>query len=88
MKLGLRILLGYVVIVALAAWVVFAVFAEQGKPGVRSTLEDTTVQPRQWRAEVVAGGREPQANRESRARQSQQRPDRQMRAGGVQQVHG
>jgi two-component system sensor histidine kinase CreC len=41
MKIGLRILLGYFLIVGLAAWFLLNVFVEQVRPGVRSTLEDT-----------------------------------------------
>ncbi len=54
MKLGLRILLGYVLIVGVAAWFLLAVFAQQVKPGVRSTLEDTLVDTAHLLAEVVA----------------------------------
>ena len=43
MKIGLRILLGYFLIVGLAAWFLLGVFVQQVKPGVRSTLEDTLV---------------------------------------------
>ncbi|QNA90220.1 two-component system sensor histidine kinase CreC [Massilia sp. Dwa41.01b] len=43
MKIGLRILLGYFLIVGLAAWFLLNVFVEQVKPGVRSTQEDTLV---------------------------------------------
>lgn len=41
MKIGLRILLGYFLIVGLAAWFLLNVFVEEVKPGVRDTLEDT-----------------------------------------------
>lgn len=43
MKIGLRMLLGYFLIVGLAAWFVMYVFVEQVKPGVRSTQEDTLI---------------------------------------------
>ena len=43
MKIGLRILLGYLLIVGLAAWFLLAVFVQQVKPGVRLTQEDTLV---------------------------------------------
>jgi two-component system sensor histidine kinase CreC len=42
-KIGLRILLGYFLIVGLAAWFLLNVFVEEVKPGVRDTLEDTLV---------------------------------------------
>jgi two-component system sensor histidine kinase CreC len=54
MKIGLRILLGYLLIVALAAWFLLAVFAQQVKPGVRSTQEDTLVDTANLLAVLVA----------------------------------
>ena len=54
MKIGLRILLGYFMIVGLAAWFVLNVFVEEVKPGVRETLEDTLVDTAQLLAELVA----------------------------------
>lgn len=41
MKIGLRILLGYFLIVGLAGFFLLTVFVEEVKPGVRDTLEDT-----------------------------------------------
>ena len=54
MKIGLRILLGYFLIVGLAAWFVLNVFVEEVKPGVRSTLEDTLVDTAHLLAVLVA----------------------------------
>lgn len=54
MKIGLRILLGYFLIVGLAAWFVLNVFVEEVKPGVRSTLEDTLVDTAHLLAGLVA----------------------------------
>lgn len=54
MKIGLRILLGYFLIVGLAAWFVLNVFVEEVKPGVRETLEDTLVDTAQLLAELVS----------------------------------
>ncbi len=54
MKIGLRILLGYFLIVGLAAWFLLAVFVQQVKPGVRSTQEDTLVDTAQMLAILVA----------------------------------
>lgn len=54
MKIGLRILLSYFLILALAAWLVLAVFVEEVKPGVRATLEDTLVDTAQLLAQLVA----------------------------------
>ncbi|WP_426101589.1 two-component system sensor histidine kinase CreC [Massilia sp. TSP1-1-2] len=54
MKIGLRILLGYFLIVGLAAWFVLAVFMQQVKPGVRATQEDALVDTAQLLAALVA----------------------------------
>jgi two-component system sensor histidine kinase CreC len=54
MKIGLRILLGYFLIVGLAAWFVLNVFVAEVKPGVRGTLEDTLVDTAQLLADLVA----------------------------------
>ncbi|HZV64241.1 MAG TPA: two-component system sensor histidine kinase CreC [Telluria sp.] len=54
MKIGLRILLGYFLIVGLAAWFLLNVFVEQVKPGVRMTLEDTLVDTANLLAVLVA----------------------------------
>ncbi len=56
MKIGLRILLGYFLIVGLAAWFLLNVFVAEVKPGVRSTLEDTLVDTAELLAGVVADG--------------------------------
>lgn len=54
MRIGLRILLGYFLVVGLAAWFLLNVFVQQVKPGVRSTLEDTLVDTSQLLASLVA----------------------------------
>jgi len=54
MKIGLRILLGYFLILGLAAWFVLNVFVAEVKPGVRATLEDTLVDTAQLLAQLVA----------------------------------
>jgi two-component system sensor histidine kinase CreC len=54
MKIGLRILLGYILIVGLAAWFVLTVFMQQVKPGVRATQEDALVDTAQLLAALVA----------------------------------
>ena len=43
MRLGLRIFLGYFLIVGLAAWLVLTVFVGEIKPGVRQAMEDNLV---------------------------------------------
>ncbi|MES2299307.1 MAG: two-component system sensor histidine kinase CreC [Pseudomonadota bacterium] len=52
--IGLRILLGYFLIVGLAAWFLLAVFVQEVKPGVRSTLEDTLADTAGLLATLVA----------------------------------
>lgn len=54
MKIGLRILFGYFLIVGLAAWFVLTVFVHQVKPGVRATQEDTLVDTAHVLAAMVA----------------------------------
>ena len=53
MKIGLRILLGYFVVVALAALLLAQVFVQQVKPGVRQTKEDTLVDTANQLAELA-----------------------------------
>ncbi len=54
MKIGLRILLGYFLIVGLAAWFLLNVFVQEVKPGARSTLEAAMNDTAQLLAQVVA----------------------------------
>ncbi len=54
MKIGLRILLGYFLIVGLAAWLLLNVFVDEIKPGVRASMEDTLIDTSQLLAELVA----------------------------------
>lgn len=54
MKIGLFILGGYFLIVALVGYLVQGVFVNEVKPGVRATLEDTLVDTAQLLAELVA----------------------------------
>ena len=53
MKTGLRIFLGYFVIVALAAILLMRVFVAEVKPGVRQAMEDTLVDTANVLAEVA-----------------------------------
>ena len=53
MKIGLRILLGYFLVVALAALLLAQVFVQQVKPGVRQTMEDTLVDTANLLAELA-----------------------------------
>ena len=54
MRIGLRILLGYFLILGLAAWFVLNVFVMEVRPGVRATLEDTLIDTAQLLARLVA----------------------------------
>ncbi|MBR7800696.1 two-component system sensor histidine kinase CreC [Undibacterium fentianense] len=54
MKIGLRILLSYFLILGLAAWFVLNVFVAEVKPGVRASLEDALVDTAQLLAQLVA----------------------------------
>ena len=54
MKIGLRILLGYFLVVGLAAWFLLTVFVQEVRPGVRATLEDTLVDTANLLAALVA----------------------------------
>lgn len=43
MRIGMRLLLGYFLIVAVAAWFVLAIFVQEIKPGVRRATEGTLI---------------------------------------------
>src|SRR5262245_18596430 len=53
MKIGLRIFLGYFLIVALAALLLMRVFVAEVKPGVRQAMEDTLVDTANVLAELA-----------------------------------
>ena len=42
MRIGMRLLLGYFLLVAVAAWFVLAIFVKEVKPGVRRATEGTS----------------------------------------------
>ena len=54
MKISLRILLGYFLIVGVAAWFVLNIFMDEVKPGVRQAMEDTLVDTAQVLARLAA----------------------------------
>jgi two-component system sensor histidine kinase CreC len=54
MRIGLRILLGYFVIVALAALLLGRVFVQEVKPGVRQAMEDTLADTANVLAELAS----------------------------------
>ena len=53
MKIGLRIFLGYFLIVGLAGFFVMRVFVDEVKPGVRQAMEDTLVDTANVLAELA-----------------------------------
>ena len=53
MKISLRILLGYFLLVAIAAWFVLNIFVEEIKPGVRQTTEDALIDTAQVLAQIA-----------------------------------
>ena len=53
MRIGLRILLGYFLIVALAAFLLMRVFTQEIKPGVRQAMEDTLADTANVLAEIA-----------------------------------
>src|SRR5690554_1023318 len=53
MRIGLRIFLGYFLIVALAAWLLMRVFVAEVKPGVRQAMEDSLVDSANVLAELA-----------------------------------
>jgi two-component system, OmpR family, sensor histidine kinase CreC len=54
MRISLQIFIGYFLIVAIAAWFVLAIFAEEVKPGVRQSTEDALVDSAQVLANIPA----------------------------------
>ena len=54
MKISLRILLGYFLLVAIAAWFVLNIFMEEVKPGVRQTTEDALVDTAHVLAQIAS----------------------------------
>lgn len=54
MNITLRLLLGYFLIVGLAAWFVLNIFSQEVKPGVRQTMEETLVDTAHLLAEIAA----------------------------------
>ena len=54
MKIGLRIFLGYFLIVGLAGFFVMRVFVDEVKPGVRQAMEDTLVDTATLLSELAA----------------------------------
>lgn len=53
MRMGMRLLLGYFLIVAVAGWFVFAIFVQEVKPGVRRAMEGTLIDTATLMAEVA-----------------------------------
>lgn len=52
MRIGMRLLLGYFLIVAIAAWFVLSIFVQEVKPGVRRATEGTLIDTATLLAEI------------------------------------
>jgi two-component system sensor histidine kinase CreC len=53
MRIGMRLLLGYFLIVAIAAWFVLSIFVQEIKPGVRRATEGTLIDTATLLAELA-----------------------------------
>jgi len=53
MRMGMRLLLGYFLIVAVAGWFVFSIFVQEVKPGVRRAMEGTLIDTATLMAELA-----------------------------------
>ncbi len=53
MRIGMRLLLGYFLIVAVAAWFVLSIFVQEIKPGVRRATEGTLIDTATLLAEIA-----------------------------------
>nr|WP_320132948.1 two-component system sensor histidine kinase CreC [uncultured Holophaga sp.] len=79
MKLGVRVFLGFFLIVAMAAYAVLAIFVQEVKPGVRQGMEVALVDTANLLAELVApdfqaGAPRPAALAEAFARYQERQP--------------
>lgn len=54
MRIGMRLLLGYFLLVAVAAWFVLAIFVKEVKPGVRRATEGTLIDTATLLAELAS----------------------------------
>ncbi|MBP8221006.1 MAG: two-component system sensor histidine kinase CreC, partial [Aeromonadaceae bacterium] len=54
MRLSLRLLLGFFLLVAVAAWFVLNIFLQEVKPGVRRATEGTLIDTAQLLAQLTA----------------------------------
>jgi len=89
MRIGMRLLLGYFLIVAIAAWFVLSIFVQEVKPGVRRATEGTLIDTATLLAEVGRDdllANDPQNGRVAQAfTQLHQRPFR-ANIGGIYKV--
>ena len=53
MRIGMRLLLGYFLLVAVVAWFVLAIFVKEVKPGVRRATEGTLIDTATLLAELA-----------------------------------
>ncbi len=89
MRIGMRLLLGYFLIVAIAAWFVLSIFVQEVKPGVRGATEGTLIDTATLLAEVgrddLLSGNAQQGKLAQAFSQLHQRPLR-ANIGGIQKV--
>ncbi len=63
MRIGMRLLLGYFLLVAVAAWFVLAIFVKEVKPGVRRATEGTLIDTAtSWRVPICSLGTQRMGN--------------------------
>jgi len=89
MRIGMRLLLGYFLIVAIAAWFVLSIFVQEVKPGVRRATEGTLIDTATLLAEVgredLLSGNAQQGKLAQAFSQLHQRPFR-ANIGGIHKV--
>lgn len=89
MRIGMRLLLGYFLIVAIAAWFVLSIFVQEVKPGVRRATEGTLIDTATLLAEIgrddLLSGHAQQGKLAQAFSQLHQRPFR-ANIGGIHKV--
>lgn len=89
MRIGMRLLLGYFLIVAIAAWFVLSIFVQEVKPGVRRATEGTLIDTATLLAEIgredLLSGNAQQGKLAQAFSQLHQRPFR-ANIGGIHKV--
>ena len=89
MRIGMRLLLGYFLIVAIAAWFVLSIFVQEIKPGVRRATEGTLIDKATLLAELAREdllSADPQHGRLAQAFQSLHRQPINANIAGINKV--